>query len=95
MAFSDTIGQYTVDKVELCYKNDAIDKELFQKHGCNMGLRDINGKGVLTGLTNISEIDAFKEVDGVKVPCDGELYYRGYNVKDLVNGNINNKYIFV
>ena len=94
MAFSDTIGQYTVDKVGLCYKNDAIDKELFQKHGCNMGLRDINGKGVLTGLTNISEIDAFKEVDGVKVPCDGELYYRGYNVKDLVNGNINNKYIF-
>ena len=94
MAFSDTIGQYTIDKVGLCIKNDAIDKELFQQHGCNMGLRDINGKGVLTGLTNISEIDAFKEVDGVKVPCDGELYYRGYNVKDLVDGSINNKYIF-
>lgn len=94
MAYSDKIGQYTVDKVHLCYENDAIDKELFQKYGCNMGLRDINGKGVLTGLTNISEIDAFREVDGVKVPCDGELYYRGYNVKDLVNGNTGNKYVF-
>ena len=40
MAFSEKIGQYTIDKVGLCFKNDAIDKDLFQQHGCNMGLRD-------------------------------------------------------
>ncbi len=50
------------------------------------GLRDINGKGVLTGLTNISKIVSFKEDEnGKTVPCDGELWYRGYNVKTLIN----------
>ena len=50
----------------------------------NRGLRDINGNGVLTGLTNISKIESFKMKDGKKVPCDGELWYRGYNVMELV-----------
>lgn len=48
------------------------------------GLRDLNGKGVLTGLTNISEIISSKTVDGKSVPCEGELYYRGYSVEELV-----------
>ena len=51
----------------------------------NRGLRDINGKGVLTGLTTISQIVSFKDIDGVKAPCDGELWYRGYDVRELVS----------
>lgn len=59
-----------------------------------MGLRDINGNGVLTGLTNISEVSAFKIIDGKKVPSDGQLLYRGYDVKDLVQGSKGEKFIF-
>ena len=58
------------------------------------GLRDINGNGVLTGLTNISEVSAFKIIDGKKVPSDGQLLYRGYDVKDLVQGSKGEKFIF-
>ena len=81
---NNIIKEYAVEKVELCRKNDAIPDELYGKYGVNRGLRDINGKGVLTGLTNISKMIAFKNVDGEQVPCDGELWYRGYDVKDLV-----------
>ena len=66
--------------------SDKIDSELFSKYEVKRGLRDLNGKGVLAGLTNISDVRATKIVDGVSVPCHGELYYRGYNVKDLVAG---------
>lgn len=71
---------------ELCEQNNAIDKELYTKYEVKRGLRDLNGKGVLAGLTNISDVCAKKEVDGVEVPCEGNLYYRGYNIKDLVRG---------
>ena len=71
---------------QLCEKNTAIDKELYTKYEVKRGLRDLNGKGVLAGLTNISDIIAKKVVDGEEIPCDGRLYYRGYNIKDLVNG---------
>ena len=50
------------------------------------GLRDVNGKGVLAGLTDISTITSSKIVDGERVPCEGELRYRGYDIKDIVNG---------
>ena len=69
-----------------CEKNNAIDKELYTKYEVKRGLRDLNGKGVLAGLTNISDVCASKIVDGVSVPCEGNLYYRGYNIKDLVRG---------
>ena len=69
----------------LCTEN-RIDPELYSKYDVKRGLRDINGKGVLTGLTEISEIVSSKKVNGETVPCDGELYYRGINVKDIVNG---------
>ena len=49
-------------------------------------MRDLNGKGVLTGLTNISKITASKEIDGRNVSCDGELWYRGYKVEELIYG---------
>ena len=63
-----------------------IDTELFTKYDVKRGLRDLNGKGVLAGLTNISDVRANKIVDGVQVPTHGKLFYRGYNVKDLVDG---------
>ncbi len=71
---------------DLCEKNNAIDRELYVKHNVKRGLRDLDGRGVLAGLTNISDVCASKEVDGVRVPIPGSLYYRGYNIKDLVNG---------
>ena len=70
----------------LSEKNNAIDKELFVKNNVKRGLRDLDGRGVLAGLTNISDVCASKEVDGVRVPLPGNLYYRGYNIKDLVKG---------
>ena len=65
-------------------ENDVIPDSLFKEYGVNRGLRDINGNGVLTGLTNISRIDSFCVKDGKKVPCDGKLWYRGYNVTDWI-----------
>ena len=70
----------------LSEKNNEIDKELYTKYEVKRGLRDLNGKGVLAGLTNISDVCAKKIVDGQEVPCPGQLYYRGYNIKDLVKG---------
>ncbi|MGN0479580.1 MAG: citrate/2-methylcitrate synthase [Hominenteromicrobium sp.] len=67
-----------------CTQNGAIDPELYTKYDVKRGLRDINGNGVLTGLTDISEIRSHKIVDGQRVPCEGQLFYRGYNIEDLV-----------
>ena len=69
-----------------CRDHDVIPEELFDTYGVKRGLRDKNGNGVVTGLTNISRIDAFKLEEGKKVPCDGQLWYRGYNIYDLVDG---------
>ena len=64
----------------------SIDNSLYAKYDVKKGLRDINGKGVLAGLTNISSVKAFEEVNGERVPCEGELLYRGIDVRDLVAG---------
>lgn len=69
--------------------NSIIDTALYSQHNVKRGLRDIDGKGVLTGLTDISTINQNKLVDGKLVPCDGELYYRGYNVNDIIDGITN------
>lgn len=69
---------------DMCVESSRIDPELYTKYDVKRGLRDLNGKGVLTGLTKISEIVSSKVVDGKSVPCDGELYYRGYNVEELI-----------
>ena len=58
-----------------------IDTDLFTKYDVKRGLRDLNGKGVLAGLTNISDVRASKVVDGVQVPTHGRLFYRGYDVR--------------
>ena len=79
---------------ELCVHNDAIDPNLFDEFGVKRGLRDKDGNGVLAGITNISRIDAFEMRDGVKTPCDGKLWYRGYNVYDLIRGLRDKRYGF-
>jgi citrate synthase len=71
---------------KLCTKDGFIKPSLYVEHKVNRGLRDLNGKGVLTGLTEISEIISRKTVDGVEVPCEGKLFYRGYDIEELVNG---------
>ncbi|MFQ9425320.1 MAG: citrate/2-methylcitrate synthase [Anaerovoracaceae bacterium] len=88
------VEKYVKDHEGLCVKNDTIPQELFEKYGVKKGLRDLNGQGVLTGLTNISQVRSFDEVDGKKIPCDGELLYRGYDVRELVKGGIGQRYIF-
>lgn len=77
---------------ELCENSNYIEKELYTKHEVKRGLRDLNGKGVLAGLTNISDVCAKELIDGREVPCAGNLYYRGYNIKDLVNGFLEAKH---
>ena len=71
---------------ELSNKENMIDPELYTRYEVKRGLRDLNGKGVLTGLTNISDVRANKIVNGEQIPIAGELFYRGYNVRDLVRG---------
>ena len=67
-------------------RSTVIDSELYLKYDVKRGLRDLNGKGVLAGLTHISDIQAKKVVDGKDIPIDGHLYYRGYEIEDLVRG---------
>lgn len=75
-----------VQLAKLSEEADIIETELFTKFDVKRGLRDLNGKGVLAGLTRISDVRASKMVDGVQIPIHGDLFYRGYNVKDLVAG---------
>ena len=83
--YSDIIPEINV-LAEKMTENSKIDIGLYSKYDVKRGLRDIDGKGVLTGLTDISTIKQNKLVDGKLVPCDGELYYRGFNVTDIVSG---------
>lgn len=71
---------------KLCAETATIDPALYLDYDVKRGLRDLNGKGVLVGLTEISDVCATKIVDGQAVPADGNLYYRGYNVKDIIGG---------
>ena len=69
-----------------CISTSSIDADLYAKFDVKRGLRDLNGKGVLTGLTEISEIRQNKIVNGETVPTDGKLFYRGININDLISG---------
>ena len=79
----DTFSQ---EYAQHCMDTDRIQADLFETYGVKRGLRDKNGNGVLAGLTNISRIEAFRMENGEKIPCDGNLWYRGYNVIDLIRG---------
>ncbi len=75
-------------------KSGKIDQSLYQKYDVKRGLRDSDGRGVLTGLTEISDVTGFKEKDGVRTPIPGELYYQGYSIKELVKGFAGSKHGF-
>ena len=78
------LSEYAERQAGICRRNDNIDQRVFEEYGVNRGLRDENGNGVLTGLTNISKIKSSRIMDGRKVPCDGQLWYRGYRVENLI-----------
>jgi len=88
--FSD-ITKELVDLAEVCRQNGTIDSELYTKYDVKRGLRDINGKGVLTGLTEVSKIQSYTLVDCEMVPCEGKLYYHGVDIEDIVSGFIKEK----
>ena len=80
-----------IDSLADNISEQAIPSALYEKYEVNRGLRDLNGNGVLAGLTYISQVTAKKVVDGVEIPIDGKLYYRGIDVEDLVRGFIREK----
>ena len=73
---------------DICKEHTSLDLSLYGKYDVKRGLRDINGKGVLAGLTQVSNVKATKIVDGKEVPCAGSLSYRGYDIKELTKGFI-------
>lgn len=78
------MNEYMAELERSCRENDFIDRRLYDEYDINQGLRDEKGNGVLTGLTNISLIKSYEVKNGAKEPCDGELWYRGYRVEDLI-----------
>lgn len=91
---TEDFNQFIEEHSKICEKNDLIPTELYAKYDVKKGLRDSNGKGVLTGLTNISRVDGFVNIDGVRAPCEGCLWYRGYDVYKLVDGLKQNRFGF-
>ena len=87
--FMDNVSQWA----DICLNDERIDLGLYEKYEVKRGLRDKNGNGVVAGLTKVSKIESNKVVDGVKVPCEGKLFYRGYNIYDLIGGVVrDNRY---
>lgn len=80
--------------VEYCRNSNRIDLNLYTEYDVKRGLRDSNGKGVLTGLTEISDVIGFDVIRGKKIPADGRLYYQGYNIQDLIHGCQGRKFAF-
>lgn len=80
--------------VENCMRSGAIDQNLYLEYDVKRGLRDSNGKGVLTGLTEISDVVAMKRVNGRSYPVEGELYYQGVNVRDIVSAPERDRFLF-
>ncbi len=80
--------------VDNCMRSGAIDQNLYLEYDVKRGLRDSNGKGVLTGLTEISDVVAMKRVNGRSYPVEGELYYQGVNVRDIVSAKGRDRFLF-
>lgn len=78
------IENFVQNHVDLLKRNDYINPSLYKEYGVKSGLRNEDGKGVLAGLTNISQIISENIVDGKKQPCDGELWYRGHRINGLI-----------
>ena len=92
------IGSEYQDKfrqlVKECTRSGSINLDLYTEYDVKRGLRDSSGAGVLTGLTEIADVNAYKTEHGRKVPTDGELYFQGYNVYDLLGGNTGKRFAF-
>lgn len=85
-----TSGDHISDEkalTESFVQTGKIEERLYVEYDVKKGLRDINGNGVRAGLTDISKVVGKKDINGEKRPCEGELYYRGYSIQDLVNGH--------
>ena len=87
MELEQKIAQYS----ESARASSIVDSSLYAKYEVKRGLRDISGKGVLAGLTEISEVMAYRIEEGDLIPCEGRLFYRGYDIRDLVNGFLEDK----
>ncbi len=94
MALSKKLDAEFDELVENCMVSGAIDLNLYQEYDVKRGLRDSTGKGVLTGLTEISDVTGYEFVNGVKEPADGRLYYQGYDVRNLVGTGIDRRFAF-
>lgn len=79
------------DMANMCIANGGIEPELYAKYDVKRGLRDVSGQGVLTGLTEISQIQSYVVEDHEMVPCQGKLHYRGINIRELVSGFMKEK----
>ena len=86
MAFSMKVTPEIEELTNICLDNSKMDVSLYGQYDVKRGLRDINGVGVLAGLTQISNVVSSDIIDGVKTPCDGRLHYRGINVEKLTQG---------
>ena len=86
MSETTQMQEFLSRQAEVCRDNCEIEKDLYKELGVKRGLRDVNGVGVLAGLTNISCIKSSEIIDGEKVPCEGQLFYRGYDIYELVEG---------
>ena len=76
---------------EKAQSSDIISNELFEKYNVFRGLRDSKGVGVVTGLTEISEMNGYiRNEEGMRVPIDGVMYYRGIDIFDIVKGIMKN-----
>ena len=90
-AYSKKVTPEHVELSELCRAQSTIDNTLYAVKDVKRGLRDLNGNGVVAGLTQISEINAFRYENGRKIPIEGELFYRGIPIEKLTNGFISEK----
>ena len=86
------IPDFVEKQSKRCTENDLITPELYAQYDVKKGLRDRYGRGVLTGLTNISRVDGFVNIDGVRTPCEGRLWYRGYDVIKMIRGRKNRRF---
>ena len=86
MAFSMQVTPEISALTKKCADTSTIDLSLYERNDVKRGLRDVNGRGVLTGLTHISNIVAFDEIDGKRIPREGLLEYRGIDINDLTEG---------
>ena len=94
MRLDEDMDEQFRELVKFCMVSGSINLDLYTEYDVKRGLRDSNGKGVLTGLTEIADVNGYKIVEGRKLPTDGTLFYQGYNVYDLIGGNKENRFLF-